>query len=154
MERALSKRLTWAAVGLVAAVGLAYLVVGWQYRIWTLRDYDLYRTLRESPVGLDLWYGRIAAGQSFGELTARSPPAWVDQFGPYEVANYRPGPPPTEPGIDFAGIAIVARDGRLVAAYLWGETDSENETFFDVMGTREELEFHREYRAYLESRGR
>jgi hypothetical protein len=103
---------------LVFAVGL--MLVCWHWGIWSYRDFVAYQEVRRYPVGEDLWHGRIHPGQDVGTFAAEHPPHRTHQFGPFVVLTYYAVWP--SDGIQMEGLAVTAKDGRLVHAEAAGCT--------------------------------
>jgi hypothetical protein len=104
------------------------------------RNYQIDRQLRY-PVALDLWRGRIAAGDRIERVTARTRPHRVTKRGPFVQLFYYPGGAPHAGSICLAGTCVVAKDGKLVAAGSWACTFQH--THFDVMSGPDQDEFAR-----------
>jgi hypothetical protein len=109
------------------------------------RNYQIARQLRY-PVALDLWRGRIAAGDRIEHVTARNRPHRVTKRGPFVQLFYYPGGPPRAGSISLAGTCVVAKDGKLVAAGSWACTFQH--THFDVASSSDEAEFARLLQQY------
>ena len=136
--RARLKVRTMMVVVAVAAVCLA--IPLWSKRAY--RNYLIARQLRHHPpVALDLWRGRIAAGDRIERLTARARPHRVTKRGPFVQLLYYPGGPPPGGSLSLGGTCVVAKDGKLVAAASWECTFQH--THFDVMSAPDEAEFAR-----------
>jgi hypothetical protein len=129
----LTVRTTMVAVA-VAAVCLAIPLWGKA----AYRNYQIARQLRY-PVALDLWCGRIAAGDRIERVTALARPHRVAKRGPFVQLFYYPGGPPRAGSICLAGTCVVAKDGKLVAAGSWACTFQH--THFDVMSGLDQAEF-------------
>jgi hypothetical protein len=70
-----SRRWFGVALGGTFALGAVVLLARGQYRVWSLRDFTLYRIITTGySIGPDLWFGRIAPGQDVEVLIARSDP--------------------------------------------------------------------------------
>ena len=131
----LTVRTTMLAVA-VAAVCLAIPLWGKT----AYRNYQIARQLRY-PVALDLWRGRIAAGDRIERVTARTRPHRVTKRGPFVQLFYYPGGPPRAGSISLAGTCVVAKDGKLVAAGSWSCTFQH--AHFDVTSGSDQAEFAR-----------
>ena len=125
----------------VAAVCLA--IPLWAKTVY--RNYQIARQLRY-PVALDLWRGRIAAGERTERVTAWTRPHRVTKRGPFVQLLYYPGGPPSAGSLSLAGTCVVAKDGKLVAAASWGCTFQH--THFDVMSAPDVAEFARLLQQY------
>src|SRR5262245_57304983 len=104
------------------------------------RNYQISRQLGY-PVAVDLWRGRIAAGDRIEKVIARNQPHWVTKRGPFVQLFYYPGGPPREDSICLAGTSVVARDGKLIAAGSWACTFQH--THFDVTSPSDQAEYAR-----------
>ncbi len=93
------------------------------------------------PVALDLWRGRVAAGDRIERVTARTRPHRVTKRGPFVQLYCYPGGPPRAGSICLAGTCVVAKDVKLVAAGSWACTFQH--THFDVMSGPDQAEFAR-----------
>lgn len=120
----------------VAAVCLAIPLWGQM----AYRNYQIARQLRY-PVAMDLWRGRIVAGDRIERVTARNRPHRVTRRGPFVQLFYYPGGPPGAGSISLAGTCVVAKDGKLVAAGSWACTFQH--THFDVTSGSDQAEFAR-----------
>jgi hypothetical protein len=95
---------------------LAALLVCCHFRIWSFEDYRVYQEVCRYPVGEDLWFGRIQAGQNLEHFLAEHPPHRTLRLGRFTDLSYYtlwPLPPGTIP---LGGLAVIAKDGRLVQA--------------------------------------
>ena len=64
------------------------------------------------PVWKDLALGRIVRGDTVDRLYSLHPPLGQRNFGPFTMYSFDP----PASGIQFTGLNVVARDGRLVLA--------------------------------------
>jgi hypothetical protein len=107
----------------LAALGLVLLLTCWHFHIWSFKDYRTYKELRRYPIGEDLWYGRIEAGEDVTTFAALHPPQKTRQLGRFTVLDYYSHGLPEVPGIPTEGVEVIAKDGRLVfaggAGYTW-----------------------------------
>jgi hypothetical protein len=130
-------RLTVRTTMLVVAVAAVCLAIP----LWgktAYRNYQIARQLRY-PVAIDLWRGRIAAGDRIERVTARNRPHRVTKRGPFVQLFYYPGGPPCAGSIPLAGTCVVAKDGKLLAAGSWACTFQH--THFDVTSGSDQAEF-------------
>jgi hypothetical protein len=110
------KRWFLVPAGVLAILFLAAVAACWHHRIRSYKDYQVYGEVRRYPMGEDLWFGRIHAGQDLAEFTAVYPTQRVEQLGPFTVLTYFSVWPLPPKSIPFEALVIVARDGRLVSA--------------------------------------
>lgn len=124
--------------GIVGFVSATALVVGvcWQSGIWTPRQCEIYRLMSAEchPVSQELWHGRIQAGDSVDRIIWRTGPTRVDRYGRFTTLSYGGG---------FSGVAIRAKDGRLVTAA--AASCTWQVIFFDQMTRADEQEYSDEY---------
>lgn len=88
--------------------------------------------LIEAPsVWQDFAWRRYHPGDSAEDLTRRRQPGATTRFGRYEIYDYFPGDLPLgENQLPFAGLTVIARDGKLMTAKAWSCTW--RFTFFDT----------------------
>jgi hypothetical protein len=101
-----------------------------------------------NPLVQDLLGKRFRSGTPVEEFIAAYPPFRSISFGEYQVFNF-------EPVTAMAGITVIARNGKLVCAYLWGCIV--HHTFFSSFGGRgavERIEFSQDYDAAVRNRNR
>ena len=138
-----SKRTTRRLV-IVGAVLLVMLVTACGFfRISHPRDLIAYYGMAREchPVWQQLALRRFGAGDSIADLRRRVPENYAEEFGPYGVYHYSLGA-----GIGYTGLAVTARDGRLIRAQAWGCTWQF--TFFDTPDPA----FTAQYATFLEER--
>jgi hypothetical protein len=131
-----TRRLMFAVA--VVAVGL------WLPSFVTAKyhDYLIFRHLHTyPPVALDLWYGRVAAGDDVERLIARTSPHRITRRGDFVVLVYYPGGPLRPGSLSFAATGIVAKNGVLVSAASCGCTFQH--AYFNLMTQRDNDEFAR-----------
>jgi hypothetical protein len=122
MRRILSKRWFQALTASLAILCLAVLFLCWRYRIWSYADYRVYKEVARYPIGDDLWFGHIKAGDYMDEFTKAHPPHRIGRYGRFtEMIYYVGGPPPSD-CIVFESMSVIAVDGRLVHAVAGGCT--------------------------------
>src|SRR5262245_11285672 len=111
--------------------------------LWGKTAYRKYQIARQLhyPVALDLWRGRIAAGDRIERVTDRNLPHRVTKRGPFVQLLYYPGGPPRAGSISLAGTCVVAKGGKLIAAGSWACTFQH--THFDVTTGSDQAEFAR-----------
>jgi hypothetical protein len=138
MNRALVLRRIPAVV--IAAAVFAALFVAWQVHTRLSHDRQIvYFMSREChPVWKDLHSGRIHAGQSVDEVINLTKPIRVEHFENYDLLHYQDA--------SFTGVAVIARDGRLIAAEAWSCTW--NKTFFKNWKPADESAFSTRYDAH------
>jgi hypothetical protein len=120
----------------IVAVGLW----GWSCGVKSYRDFLTYRhLLGHRPIALDLWRGRVAAGDDLQRIIDRAPPDRVIRRGPYVQVLYYLGGPPPQGALPGGGTAITAKEGIIVAA--WTGDCTLNLTHFDLMSSRDWAEF-------------
>ena len=122
MRRVLTKRWFWFLWGCLAAVCLVLLAACWYFRIWTYQDYQVYLEVQRYPVGKDLWFGRIRAGEDFEAFIAAYPPHRTRQLGAFTVLTYYSLWPLPPQSIPMEGLSVVAKEGRLVHSVAAGCT--------------------------------
>jgi hypothetical protein len=103
-------------VALSAILVIAAVATCWHYRVRSYRDYQVYREIRRYPMGDDLWFGRVHAGQDLAEFTAAYPAQGIEQLGPFTVLTYYTLWPPPPQSIPFESLGVVAKDRKLIAA--------------------------------------
>jgi hypothetical protein len=150
MRKLWSRRWFQVAFAGTITLGVTFLLACGQYRVWSFRDYTLYRILtKDYSIGPDLWFGRIAPGQDVEPLIAQSDPYRVARYGPWVELTYYPGSPLPLPGLPFEGVTVLARDGQLVQAVAWSCTWQR--VFFDTLSADESAEWQKATQDYVRS---
>jgi hypothetical protein len=121
MRRLLSRRLCGLCLGIATLIAAIFLTC-WHYDVWSLRDFQSYWAMSEEchPIWKELQARRVDEGQALEELMARFPPSRVDeQEGLVALTYYKHG---HRQPLQFTGVTITARDGRLASAVAWSCT--------------------------------
>jgi len=116
MRRYIRTSWYWLVVASSAILVLAAVAACWHHRIWSYKDYQVYGEIRRYPMGEDLWFGRVHAGQDLAEFTAAYPTQRVEQLGPFTLLTYYSVWPMPPQSIPFEALGVVAKDGKLIAA--------------------------------------
>lgn len=143
-----SKRLYvyWGvALALLVMLGLVCWTCSY-FRISSLKDLVAYTQMRKEchPVWKDLAFRRLHAGQDLEEAMRIAKPMRVEKQGEFVVLLYQ------EP-MHFTGIAVVAKDDRLVSAM--AASCTWQHTFFDTMTEEERLDYYYHHLPKEERRG-
>jgi hypothetical protein len=117
MTRVWSRPWVCLSVGAALVLGGGLLAWCWHFGVWSVRDWVAYQEMSRYPVFRDLHAGRIRQGQPVEEVIAQTHPVRVERFDNFVVLEYQGGD-----GFCFAGVTVVARDGRLVSAQAWSCT--------------------------------
>jgi hypothetical protein len=142
------RRLGFVLAALLLVTGSVVLIC-WDWRIWGPTDFRAYQEVSRYPLGQDLWFGRITAGQNIDSVVSQAPPHSVVKFGQFTLVNYYASGP-RQPGfLPMESMTIIAKDGKLIAASAGGCTWAR--TFFS-MSTTEEAECKQAFARHLESR--
>jgi hypothetical protein len=150
MRRLWAKRWFRFLTGSLAALCLVALSACWYFGVWSYKDYRAFLEVRRYPVGEDLWFGRIKAGEDVGAFTAAHPPHRVRRFGRFTEMSYY-AVWPTPPGsIQMESLSVIAADGRLVHAVAAGCTW--DRVFFE-MSPAEATEFQESFERHLRAKG-
>lgn len=138
-----SRRNRWLTIGTLAVVGLVCGACAF-LRISHPRDVEAYFEMAGEchPVWRQFALRRFTAGDSAAEFLRRFPPTYREEFGRYGLYSYHQSPD----GIQFTGLSVITRDGRLLSARTGSCTWQF--TFFHS----DDAELDREYAAYEQSR--
>jgi hypothetical protein len=107
---------------LVAICCLIALLACWRFRIWSCADYRAYHEVRRYPIGEDLWFGRIKAGQGVEAFIADHPPHRTRRLGRFTQMSYYAVWPTPPDSLQLESLSVVAEDGQLVNAVAAGCT--------------------------------
>jgi hypothetical protein len=129
-------------VGLVTGC-LAAFSASWYFRVWSYKDYQAFMEVRRYPVGEDLWFGRIKAGEDLQAFTVAHPPHRVCRIGSFTVLSYFSTWPLPPNLISFESLGVIGKDGRLIHAVAAGCTWKR---MFFAMNPEDEMELDEEYR--------
>jgi hypothetical protein len=150
MRRLYAKRWFQVVTALLAALCLATLFACWRFRIWSYADYLVYKEVQRYPVGDDLWFGGIEAGQDLQAFTTAHPPHQTRRYGRFTQMSYY-AVWPTPPGsIQMESLTVIAADEQLVHAVASGCTW--NRAFFEMSPT-EAVEFQESVERHLKEKG-
>jgi hypothetical protein len=134
---------TWfrLSVRFVLLLLVTLLGFAWYFKIWSWRDWEIIQAMSAEchPVWRDLHWGRVQAGQNVDEVIAATKPVRVERYGDFVELIYQPG------GLNFTGVNITAKKGRLVNAGAWSCTW--NRVFFDEMTGDDWHDFNDAYEA-------
>jgi len=150
MISARGKRWVRVLAGLVVAPGLATLLAGWRFRVWSYGDYRAYQEVQRYQIGDDLWYGRIHAGQDAEAFTAEHPPHHAiraDRFVWMRYFEVWPTPPNA---VQMEWASVIAKDGRLIHASVGWCT---GRRVFFTMTPEDEEEYGRALDRYWKDKG-
>lgn len=127
----------WLSATAVAG-GLILLAFCWSHRVWSLKDWRVYKAMDQEchSAWRDFHYGRIGAGDPVEEVIARTQPVRVERSGRWVVLKY-------QTGFGFTGLTAASYDGQMVCAYAWSCRWVRQ--FFDIMTEELRTEFLREY---------
>jgi hypothetical protein len=117
VKRLLSNRWFKFLAGLILLPTAALLSCAWYYKVWSWYDLQVYRMMSHEchPVWKDLHRGRVHAGQDVEDTIADTKPVRVERYGEFVRLSY-------QEALSFSGVAITAKDGRLVHAIAWSCT--------------------------------
>lgn len=91
--------------------------------VWSYKDLSLYLNLKyHSPVAQALWRGEVRAGDLVERVIAVSRPHRIRAFGPFLQVYYYPNGDSNSDGIHLEATTLIAKDGHLIAAELYGCT--------------------------------
>ena len=127
----------WIMMVAVAVAAVCLAIPLWKT---AYRNYQIAQQLRY-PIAVDLWRGRIAAGDRIERVTAGNRPHRGTKRGSFVQLFFYPGGPPRAGSICLAGTCVVAKDGKLIAAGSWACTFQH--THFDVTSDSDQAEFAR-----------
>jgi hypothetical protein len=124
------------AASLLALCCIVLLLCCSHYRIWSLEDLRVYIGMSEEchPVWRELYFGRISARDSLDKVIAETRPIRVYRRGEWWELQYEP-----DVGLPFTGVAIAARQRRLVGAWAWSCTW--HRIFFDEMSQEDHANY-------------
>jgi hypothetical protein len=149
MRRLLAKKWFRIFAALVAVCCSGIPIICWRFRIWSYRDYWQYEEVRAYPVGEDLWFRRIVAGQGSNDLISRLPPHEVRQYGRFTMLlYYQRTLQPNE--VAMERLIVIAKEGRLVRAVLASCTW--HRVFFE-MSADDTAEFNESFERHLKDKG-
>ena len=144
VKRLLSNRWFKLIAGLILLPAAAFLSCAGYLRIWSWHDLQVYRMMSHEchPVWKDLHRGRVHAGQNVEAVIADTRPVRVERYGQFVRLSY-------QERLSFSGVAITAKDGRLVHAVAWSCTWQRE--YFDEL-TEDEWQAHSNaYEAYRQA---
>ena len=140
--------------GLVLLLFCLWIWAGVRIGIWTYPQYQRHILLVETvPVAHALWSHQINAGDSATVLSRHWKPDDVNQFGHWIQMQWFPGGARTD-AIQFIGICIIAKSGRLVSASAYSDDGLNDRVFFNSWITNDEAEFDLAYDAYVKRTAR
>jgi hypothetical protein len=116
MRKCFTKRRLFLLLAAMVLVTGSVLLICWRWRIWGPSDYQTLQEVSRYPLGQDLWFGRISAGQDLESVMVQAPPHGVLHYGRFTVVHYYPGGPPTPGYLYLERMTIIAKDGRVVEA--------------------------------------
>jgi hypothetical protein len=149
MKRLWANRWCRLASALLSLIAVGVLAGCWRYGIWSYKDYCTYMEVRRYPIGDELWFGRIQAGQDADALAAQHPPRRAHRAGRFVDLQYVVGVP--DDGVFYLeSLTVVAKDGRLVQAAAGGCTWGR---VFFRMSDDEEAEYSQTWEQYFRERG-
>jgi hypothetical protein len=138
MSKWFSKRRLMIVLTALLLVSGSVLLICWHWRIWGPTDYQSFQEVSRYPLGQDLWFGRILAGQDLESVIVQAPPHGVLHYGRFTLVLYYPGGPPIPGYLYLERMTIIAKDGRIVEAGAggcgWGKV-------FISMSPAEEAEY-------------
>ena len=144
-------RIRWIRIllGLLAMFSLAVLCTCSYFQIWSFEDYRTYHEVSQYPMGEDLWFGRIKAGERLESFTAAHPPHHMLQLKDFTVLTYYSSWPLPPHSLPMESVSVTAKEGRLIEAAAGG--CNWHRRFF-VMSARDEADLSKEYRRYCDVR--
>jgi hypothetical protein len=127
-----SKKMTRCVVVVVAVALVTLCTACVFFRISRPRDFVAYCGMASEShlVWRQFAFRRVGAGDSATDFLRRFPPSSREEFGRYGIYHYYPSS--AEDGIWFTGLAVVARDDRLIRSEAWSCTWQ-----FTFFGTRD-----------------
>jgi len=93
------------------------------------------------PIWRDLAWRRISPGDDLDDVVSVHPPSVADNRGDFTTVRYYEGCDPGEFALSFTGVAIIAKNGKLVYAVAW--SCRWQHTFFDELSEDDEAEYER-----------
>jgi hypothetical protein len=151
MNRPTMIRLLIGAVVALSVASILGVLACWHWRIWSIEDFEDYQAAQEYKLGPQLWSGQIAGGEEIEKLITDVPPDRIARFAPWTEITYFPGVDSSDTGgVWFAGLTIIAKDSKVVAATMW--TDYKPPREFIKQSPEDEAEYQAAYLRYLQQR--
>jgi hypothetical protein len=142
----------WRIGLLIGPLGVAALIAAcFHWRVWSYGDLSLYLRLKyHSRVAQALWRGDVRPGDRLEQVIAMSRPNRVDALGPFLEIDYYPTGDPRPDCINLEGTALIAKEGRLIAAGSYGCTFQRQ--YFDIFTPDERALYAQLLQARIDAR--
>lgn len=99
----------------VVLLGILFLVCS-HYHIWSYRDYQIYQAISRYPFALEMWFGRLKAGDDLAPILAANQHYSLQRIqNRFVVVRILAGGH-RKVCLPFESMTLIAKDGKLRAA--------------------------------------
>jgi len=138
-----------ALLGVVVIVIGIWICIGIRIGIWMPSQYERYNYLTQNmPVAYLLWHGKIKAGDDAEKLITAWRPHSITRYDSWIAMDWYPGGRDTN-FISLIGMAVLAKDGKLVAASSYADDGVDQRIFFDTLTPADKTAERAALKAYV-----